>query len=59
MTETGGRKVERLKVGILMGSESDLGKMQKAAQMLEEMEFNYEMRILSAVQACRSSGPGP
>ncbi|MFH1125162.1 MAG: 5-(carboxyamino)imidazole ribonucleotide mutase, partial [Pseudomonadota bacterium] len=36
---------------ILMGSESDLDKMQQAAQVLEEMEAAYEMKILSAHRA--------
>ena len=40
--------MERPKVGILMGSESDLDKMQQASQVLEEMEVAYEMNILSA-----------
>jgi 5-(carboxyamino)imidazole ribonucleotide mutase len=43
--------MERPKVGILMGSESDLNTMQKAAQVLQEMEVAYEMRISSAHRA--------
>ena len=42
--------MERPRVGILMESESDLAKMQKAAQVLEEMEVVYEMWILSVRQ---------
>jgi len=34
-----------------MGSESDLDKMQQAAQVLEEMEVAYEIKILSAHRA--------
>ena len=36
------------KVGILMGSDSDLPVMQKAAQMLEKFGIGYEMTIISA-----------
>lgn len=36
------------KVAIVMGSDSDLKKMEKGAQLLEEMGINYEMRIISA-----------
>ena len=43
--------MERPKVGILMGSESDLNTMQKAAQVLQEMEVAYEMGISSAHRA--------
>lgn len=34
--------------GILMGSENDLAKMQKAAEVFKEMNVAYEMQILSA-----------
>lgn len=36
------------KVAIVMGSDSDLKKMEKAAKQLEEMGITYEMRIISA-----------
>ncbi len=36
------------KVGILMGSDSDLPVMQKAAKMLEKFGIEYEMTIISA-----------
>ena len=36
------------KVGIIMGSDSDLKVMSKAAVMLEELEIEYEMTIISA-----------
>ena len=36
------------KVGILMGSDSDLPVMQKAAKMLEKFGVEYEMTIISA-----------
>ncbi len=35
-------------VGILMGSESDLSIMEKAAEVLKEMGVSYEMEISSA-----------
>ncbi len=35
-------------VGILMGSDSDLKIMAKAAEMLEELELPYELTIISA-----------
>ncbi len=41
--------IEKMKkVGILMGSDSDLPVMQKAAQMLEKFGIEYEMTIISA-----------
>ncbi len=36
------------KVGILMGSDSDLPVMKKAAKMLEKFGIEYEMTIISA-----------
>lgn len=36
------------KVGILMGSDSDLPIMKKAAEMLEKLGIEYEMTIISA-----------
>lgn len=36
------------KVGIVMGSDSDLGVMSKAAEMLEKLGIEYEMTIISA-----------
>lgn len=35
-------------VGIVMGSDSDLSIMQKAAEVLKDFSVGYEMRILSA-----------
>ena len=35
-------------VGIVMGSDSDMPVMKKAAQILEEFGVSYEMRIISA-----------
>ena len=37
-----------VKVGILMGSDSDLPIMKKAADMLEKVGIEYEMTIISA-----------
>lgn len=36
------------KVGIVMGSDSDLGVMSKAAEMLEKFGIDYEMTVISA-----------
>lgn len=36
------------KVGIIMGSDSDLDVMGKAAEMLEEFGIDYEMTVISA-----------
>lgn len=36
------------KVGIVMGSDSDMEVMSKAAETLEEFGIDYEMRIISA-----------
>ena len=34
------------KVGIIMGSKSDLGIMQEAADLLSEMDIPYEITIV-------------
>ena len=36
------------KVGIVMGSDSDMPVMAKAADILKELGISYEMRIISA-----------
>lgn len=36
------------KVGIVMGSDSDMPVMSKAAEVLDELGISYEMRIISA-----------
>ncbi len=41
-------KVGMPKVGIVMGSDSDMPVMAKAADILEELGIPYEMRIISA-----------
>jgi len=40
--------MEKSLVGILMGSDSDLPVMEKAAEVLKEMGISYEMEISSA-----------
>ena len=35
-------------VGIVMGSDSDMPIMAKAAEILDELGISYEMRIISA-----------
>ena len=37
-----------VQVGIVMGSDSDMAVMSKAADVLEELGISYEMRIISA-----------
>lgn len=39
---------ESVRVGILMGSETDLSKMEKAAQVLKQFAVPYEMKVISA-----------
>ena len=41
-------EIKMAKVGILMGSDSDLPIMKKAAEMLEQFGIDYEMKIISA-----------
>lgn len=48
MTERERHGVEMAKVGILMGSDSDLEIMSKAAKMLEDFGIDYEMNVISA-----------
>ena len=43
-------------VGIVMGSDSDLPVMAKAADMLEELGIGYEIRIISAPPDPLSAG---
>lgn len=42
------RKNNMPKVGIVMGSDSDMPVMAKAAEVLEEFGIDYDMRIISA-----------
>ena len=39
---------EAIKVGIIMGSKSDLGIMQDAADVLKELEVQFEITVVSA-----------
>lgn len=50
MEEKDGRKEFKImaKVGIVMGSDSDMPVMSKAADMLEKFGISYEMTIISA-----------
>lgn len=48
MTEGDVRKESMPKVGIVMGSDSDMPVMAKAADILEELGIPYEMEIISA-----------
>jgi len=40
--------MSRIKVGIVMGSQSDWPTMKQAAKILEELNVNYESKIVSA-----------
>ena len=42
------RRIAMAKVGIVMGSDSDMPIMAKAADILEELGIDYEMTIISA-----------
>lgn len=47
------------KVGIVMGSDSDLKVMSKAAEMLEELGIEYELTIISHTVSLMSLLSGP
>lgn len=40
--------MSKAKIGIIMGSQSDLKVMQQAAQALEELQIHFELTIVSA-----------
>ena len=42
------RREDMAQVGIVMGSDSDMAVMSKAADILEDLGISYEMRIISA-----------
>jgi len=42
------RKLKKVDVAIIMGSQSDLGVMKKAAEILKEFGVSFEMQIVSA-----------
>ena len=46
--ELEGIEVDAPRVGIVMGSKSDMPEMEKAAQELEERGISYEVRVMSA-----------
>ena len=60
------REFQMAKVGIIMGSDSDMAVMSKAAEVLDEFGVDYEMHIISAhrepdvlykwAQECRENG---
>jgi phosphoribosylaminoimidazole carboxylase PurE protein len=47
-TELEGLEVDAPRVGIVMGSKSDMPKMEKAAKELEERGILHEVRVMSA-----------
>jgi phosphoribosylaminoimidazole carboxylase PurE protein len=47
-SELDGIEVDAPRVGIVMGSKSDMPEMEKAAQELEERGISYEIRVMSA-----------
>jgi 5-(carboxyamino)imidazole ribonucleotide mutase len=47
-SEFEGVEVDAPRVGIVMGSKSDMPEMEKAAQELEERGIHYEVRVMSA-----------
>ncbi len=40
--------MEDIKVGIIMGSDSDLPIMKEAAEIMEKFEIGYELKVISA-----------
>ncbi len=46
--EFAGLDVDAPRVGILMGSKSDMEQMEKAGKVLEEYGIRYEIRVMSA-----------
>ncbi len=47
-TQFDGLDVDAPRVGIIMGSKSDLAEMEKAGAVLEEQGVRYEVRVMSA-----------
>jgi phosphoribosylaminoimidazole carboxylase PurE protein len=47
-SELEGIEVDAPRVGIVMGSKSDMPEMEKAAKELEERGISYEIRVMSA-----------
>jgi 5-(carboxyamino)imidazole ribonucleotide mutase len=46
--ELAGLDVDAPRVGIIMGSKSDMPEMEKAGAVLEELGIRYEIRVMSA-----------
>src|SRR4051794_1086815 len=46
--EFAGLEVDAPRVGIIMGSKSDMDEMEKAGKVLEEHDVRYEIRVMSA-----------
>jgi 5-(carboxyamino)imidazole ribonucleotide mutase len=47
-TEFADLDVDAPRVGIIMGSKSDMAEMEKAAEILQEKGISYEVRVMSA-----------
>jgi len=47
-TANGKKEIKMAQVGIVMGSDSDMPVMSKAAEMLDKFGISYEMTIISA-----------
>jgi 5-(carboxyamino)imidazole ribonucleotide mutase len=47
-TEFAGLDVDAPRVGIIMGSKSDMAEMEKAGEVLKEKRIRYEVRVMSA-----------
>ena len=50
------KQKEAAKVGIVMGSDSDLGIMQEAAEILKSFQIPYEMTVASAHRSPQRAG---
>jgi 5-(carboxyamino)imidazole ribonucleotide mutase len=48
VSEFEGREIDAPRVGIIMGSKSDMEEMDKAAQVLDELGILHETRVMSA-----------
>jgi 5-(carboxyamino)imidazole ribonucleotide mutase len=47
-TEFAGLDIDAPRVGIIMGSKSDMAEMEKAAEILQAKGISYEVRVMSA-----------
>lgn len=43
-----GNKEDKIRVGVVLGSVSDIGKVKDLFQILDEFEVRYELAIISA-----------